>query len=141
MPLKRKKSQPNPSPEPGSPAERRRYPRASKNLAIKITDREADFVTETQNISCIGAYCHIDSYLPILTKLKISIVLPKTRETGPAQHIVCEGTVVRIEKGHDTLENFYHVAVYFNKISKGDMRLIDQYVKHHLAKSATVSKI
>lgn len=141
MPLRRKKPQPNPSPETGSTAERRRYPRASKNLAIKITDREADFVTETQNISCIGAYCQVDSYLPILTKLKISLVLPKTRETGTAQHIVCEGTVVRIEKGHDTLENVYHVALYFNKISKGDMKLIDQYVKRHLTPSPAASKI
>ena len=114
--------------------ERRRYPRVSKNIAIKIKDKEADFVTETQNISCIGAYCRLDSYIPILTKLKITLLLPRSKGSKTARHITCEGTVVRIERSTDTLEhNRYNIAIYFNHITKADMKIIDSYVKNNLS--------
>ena len=115
-------------------AERRRYARAPRSLAIKLEDREADFVTETKNISCIGAYCQIDNYLPILTKLKITLLVPKSKSLKTAKHITCEGTIVRVERSSDPLEqNKYNIAIYFNQISKGDMKLIDSYVKNNSA--------
>jgi hypothetical protein len=114
--------------------ERRRYQRVCKNVAIKLKDKDVDFVTETKNISCIGAYCLIDSYLPILTKLAITLLIPRSKGAKTAKHITCEGTIVRIERSPDTLEHDkYNIAIYFNSISKGDMKLIDAYVKNHLA--------
>ncbi len=130
MPLKKPN---NPNNKSADFSERRRYPRAPKNLAIKLEDKEVDFVTETKNISCIGAYCQIDTYLPILTKLKITLLLPKDKNAKTPKHVTCEGTVVRVEKCSDPLEsNKYNVAIYFNQIAKGDMKLIDLYVKTHL---------
>ncbi len=115
--------------------ERRRYTRASKNIAIKLKDKDVDFVTETKNISCIGAYCLIDSYLPILTKLKITLLLPRPKGLKIGKHITCEGTVVRIERSGDPIEtNKYNIAIYFNDISKSDMKFIDTYVKSNLSK-------
>lgn len=119
-------------PKKESPQERRRYPRVEKNIAIKLKDKDVDFVTETENISCIGAYCQIDSYLPILTKLKITLLLPRSKKSQSAKRIVCEGSVVRVERSHALLENNkYNIAIYFNEIAKGDMKLIDAYVKNH----------
>ena len=116
-----------------SAQERRRFPRTPKNLAIKLEDQQVDFVTETKNISCIGAYCQIDSYLPILTKLKITLLLPKSKGAKTTKHIACEGTVVRVERSSDPLEtNKYNVAIYFNQISGADMKLIDRYVKNNI---------
>ncbi len=113
--------------------ERRRFARVHKNIAIKLRDQEADFVTQTQNISCIGAYCQIDAYLPILTKLKITLLLPKSGSSKTPRHITCEGTIVRVERSNDPIEtNKYNIAIYFNQISKGDMKFIDAYVKSHL---------
>lgn len=110
--------------------DRRRHIRASKNLAIKLEDKDVDFVTETKNISCIGAYCTVDAYLPILTKLKITLLLPRVKNAKTTKHITCEGTVVRVERSCDTLEtNKYNIAIYFNSISKNDMKSIDEYVK------------
>lgn len=114
----------------GSPQDRRRFQRVSKNVAIKLKDREVDFVTETKNISCIGAYCNVDSYIPILTKLNITLLLPKGPKSKRPKHITCQGTVVRIEHSNDPLENNkYNIAIYFNEISKSDMKIIDEYVK------------
>jgi len=115
------------------PQERRRYPRVSKSLAIKLKDREADFVTETKNVSCIGAYCTVNAYIPVLTRLRITLILPKSRDLKTSKPINCEGTVVRVEKCPPGIEaNRYNIAIYFNQISKGDMKTIDHYVKHHL---------
>ncbi|HQP91371.1 MAG TPA: PilZ domain-containing protein [Candidatus Omnitrophota bacterium] len=112
--------------------ERRRYARVTKNIAIKLKDKDVDFVTETKNISCIGAYCQVDSYLPILTKLKIALLLPRPKGSKTAKHIICEGTVVRVERSVDPVElNKYNIAIYFNQIAKNDMKLIDSYVKNH----------
>ena len=120
--------------------ERRRFSRAQNNLAIKLEDKDVDFVTETKNISCIGAYCQIDGYLPILTKLKITLLLPKSQGMKAPQHITCQGTVVRIDKCPDDAEtNKFNIAIYFNAISKHDMKLIDRHVKSHLAQDVTIS--
>lgn len=114
-----------------SAQDRRRFARADKNLAIKIKDRDADFVTETKNVSCIGAYCEIDGYVPVLTKLRVTLLLPKSRNLKDSKHITCEGTVVRIEKSSDPIENNkYNIAIYFNQITKSDMKLVDRYVKN-----------
>lgn len=114
--------------------ERRRFPRIFKNIAIKLKDKEVDFVTETKNISCLGAYCQIDNYLPILTKIRITLLIPKSKSSKTAKHLVCEGTIVRIEHSNDPLEpHKYNVAIYFNQISKADIKLIDKYVKNHIS--------
>ncbi len=128
-------------PNKQEPSERRRFPRAAKNLAIKLEDKEADFVTETKNVSCIGAYCQIDTYLPILTKLKVTLLLPKSRSSKTAKPITCEGAIVRVERSNTPLENKYNIAIYFNDISKGDMKLIDKYVKNSIAHSGSSSPI
>ena len=121
-------------PKKESGAERRQYLRAEKNLAIKLKDKDVDFVTETKNISCLGAYCQIDGYVPVLTKIKITLLLPKPKRLKTAKPIMCEGTVVRVERSNDPLENNkYNIAIYFNQISKGDMKLIDDYVKNNIA--------
>jgi len=114
--------------------ERRRFARSASNLAIKLEDKEIDFVTETKNVSCIGAYCQVDSYLPILTKLKITLLFPKQKGLKSAKHIACEGTVVRVERSSDPLEsNKYNIAIYFNQISRSDMKFVDAFVKKNSA--------
>jgi hypothetical protein len=116
--------------------EKRRYQRVDKNVAIKLADKDVDFVTETINLSCIGAYCKIDTYLPILTKLKITLLLPHSSRSKGAKHVICEGTIVRIERVTGTVEqNTFNIAIYFSHIAKGDMKLIDTYVKNNLSGS------
>lgn len=120
--------------KPQEGQERRRYARVDKNIAIKLKDKDVDFVTETMNLSCIGAYCQINSYVPILTKLKITLLIPRARGKTAAKHIACEGTVVRVARSHDPMEpNKYNIAIYFNQITKSDMKLIDAYTRDHVA--------
>lgn len=112
--------------------EKRRYPRAPKNLPIKISNQDFDIVTETKNISCIGAYCRVDIYIPPFTKIKATILLPSGMKNSN-RYINCEGTVVRIEKNDNSLEPQYNIAIYFNQINKTNMLKIDRFVKNHLS--------
>ena len=109
-------------------AEKRRYPRLKKNLPIKIKHEEFDLVTETKNISCAGAYCRVDRYIPMMTKLKIKILLPSKVKNNPLC-INCVGTVVRVEKNDNPLESEYNVAIFFNEINKSSMNKINNFVK------------
>lgn len=112
--------------------EKRRYPRASKNLPIKIKNDDFDLVAETKNISCIGAYCQVDRYIAPFTKLQTTILLPpKTKKN--THSIICKGVVVRVEKNHNDLETQYNIAIYFNEISKIAMLKINRFLKDHPA--------
>ncbi|MCM8762926.1 MAG: PilZ domain-containing protein [Candidatus Omnitrophica bacterium] len=105
--------------------ERRKYPRINKNLPLSIALKGADFVVETKNISCGGAYCHVDRYIKPLTKLAICINLPDTK-----RNIFCKGVVVRTEEAVPT---GYNIAIFFNEIDKKDLNVLSNYIHHHLA--------
>lgn len=114
--------------------ERRRYPRTKERVPLKIKNG-VDIFTQTENISCIGAYCPIDSYISPMTKLKITLLLPlKVRDKIINKKVECRGVVVRTEK---TQDHPYRIAIYFNQISRSDMQKINQYVDYHRQKEET----
>lgn len=109
--------------------ERRKDPRIGKSLPLKITSLDKyDVITETKNISASGAYCNVDFEIPELTKLDITILVPRS-EKIPPKKINCQGVVVRIEKAENKT---YNIAIYFHNISKSDKKIIKQYIEHHI---------
>ncbi len=115
--------------------EKRRYPRAKKNLPLKISSADFDIVTETENISCVGAYCKTDRYLEPMTKLKVFILLPVySRKSIVNKKVECEGVVVRAESSQNG-NHQYRVAIFFNDIDNKDIKKISDYVNSHLKSS------
>ena len=107
--------------------ERRKNPRLENNIPVKICQEDGDFVAETQNISRSDAYCLVDKYVEPMTKLKIHLVLTTSAEGKKnARKISCEGVVVRSEPVTDG--EGYHLAVFFNDITKRDAEYISDYV-------------
>ncbi len=51
--------------------DRRLWPRIEKQLPLEIFANGYGFATNTKNISCVGAYCHIEKYLPPFTKVNV----------------------------------------------------------------------
>ncbi len=110
------------------PQERRKYPRLNKNLPLKISSDNFDIVTETKNLSSVGAYCEVNRYLEPLTKLKIILLLPfKRKDRVITKKISCQGVVVRSE-AIPLKNDQYNVAIFFNDIQKGDISKISSYV-------------
>lgn len=111
--------------------ERRSDIRIRKNIPLKIFSKEKiDEIVETENISASGAYCNLDFNIPEMTKLEITLLIPRAKKM-PAKKIDCEGVVVRKERNAAESEKAYSIAIFFNKIDKADKKFINQYVKHH----------
>jgi len=109
------------------PIERRSHPRAENNVPLKISSADADFVTETKNISCAGAYCRVSKYLEPMTKLKIVLLLP-LRKKGrvTTKKISCCGVVVRTENILN--DEGFNTAIFFNDIHPKDSRTLAEFV-------------
>lgn len=111
-------------------AERRQYPRIEKELPLKIETNGYDFVTTTQNISCVGAYCHIDKYMPPFTRIMVKLILPIMNSGGNNNYSVeCEGVVVRAE---DENKGGFNIAIFFNEIKDSQRQKIFQYISRLL---------
>ncbi len=109
--------------------ERRRFPRVEACLPLKLfSAAEADFITETINIGSGGAYCRTEKFIPVMTRLKILMLLPK--EDKKSVKIECEGIVVRVDPEIPSQDvRDYMIAIYFSRMKKSDRAKIAEYVK------------
>lgn len=117
--------------QPG--AERRQYPRIQKSVPVQIIANGYDFATNTQNLSCLGAYCHLDKYIPPFTKITVKLILPLANNTYQENCAVeCKGVVVRTE---DVQDGGFNIAVFFNQINDAQRKKISQYINQFLPKT------
>jgi hypothetical protein len=105
-------------------------------VPLKIQDRDTSIVTKTINITSSGAYCSTDKPLPLLSKVVLTLLIPKhNKKSKSDKKIECKGTVVRT---HPVIVEgkirSYDVAIYFDELSDSDSRSISQYIEHHLTK-------
>jgi hypothetical protein len=113
--------------------DRRSHPRVEADIAGRLVTRTLSHepvVVRGRNISCSGVYCHIDRYIAPFQKLHLSMIIP-IRENGRVHNevIQLEGVTVRVEpetEDPDVLD--YHVAIFFENLSKEDRNLISTYV-------------
>jgi len=116
-------------------SERRIHPRIDQQLPMAVVANGYDFATSTQNVSCVGAYCNIQKYIPPFTKVMIKLSMPISNERGNVHsEVECKGVVVRTE---DASTGGFNVAIFFNGINDTQRHKISQYVDQFLpAKSA-----
>ncbi len=116
----------------GGNIERRKHPRLDKSLPVKVLGDTFDFVTDTVNISSGGVLCNLDKPIPIMTKLKIALMLPDISGKG-ASRIDCEGIVIRTEEHTKEIGNKrYAFAIVFSDIKDEDKAKISRYVASYL---------
>lgn len=118
----------------GRRAERRRMTRADARLSMRLEPPVADtdgaqVVTESQNISASGVYCLSSHYLAPLSKVALTIVLPRVPGGRAAKELVkCEGIVVRCEQSARRGERPYEVACMFSGLDDEVRGRIDAFV-------------
>ncbi len=109
--------------------EKRRYPRFTFALPIKISNQEFDVVTETKNISGNGAYCSVDREIPVMTKLKIVLLIPLIKKGKRfLKKINCKGVVVRSQPIRDNGKNFYNIGIFFSEINEAYRKVLLSYI-------------
>jgi hypothetical protein len=114
--------------------ERRKHKRALLQIPIDMRSLDAaakTFTTKTVNLSAGGFYCRLPLFVPVLTKLKISMVIPSTDISGKQEdHVItCEGMVVRtVPDKPKPGARAYEIACFFTDIDDYDRLIIEQYL-------------
>jgi c-di-GMP-binding flagellar brake protein YcgR len=114
--------------------ERRSTVRADARLSMRVAGPRNDgdltqVVTESQNISASGVYCHSPHYLAPLSKVDLAIVLPRLRAgRGSKDVITCEGIVVRCDAVARRGELPYELACMFCEMDPRRRQRIEEYV-------------
>lgn len=119
--------------------ERRTNPRIDHELPVYLTVNGYDFATTTENVSCTGAYCRINKYVPPFTKLAIKMTLPVLSQGKKEKlNVACKGVIVRSEDGNK--KNSFNIAIFFNEIKDNQRKKISQYISQFLPKEPACSK-
>ncbi len=115
--------------------ERRLYPRIEQRLPLKIAANGFDLRTTTENISCLGAYCRINKYIPPFTKILIALTLPITAAQNQSDCCLeCKGVVVRSE---DSPDGGFNIAIFFNEIKEPQRQKIFRYLSQFTGANAS----
>lgn len=114
--------------------ERRKSERASARFSIRVDAGAAvgteSIVTESQNISASGVYCHASHYLAPFSKIRLAIVLPNVPGRPPGQDLVkSEAIVVRCsQRAGDTSATPYELACMFAGLDRESRQRIEEFV-------------
>ncbi|MDP2940749.1 MAG: PilZ domain-containing protein [Candidatus Omnitrophota bacterium] len=110
--------------------ERRIHPRVDHELPIRVAANGYDFATSTDNVSCVGAYCTINKYVPPFTKVMIKLTLPIQEEANKEKRTVeCKGVIVRTD---DQDKGGFNIAIFFNEIAEEQKKKIAKYINQLL---------
>lgn len=115
--------------------ERRRSARADARLSMRVEGRHQEgdstqVVTESQNISSNGVYCTSTHYLAPLSKVALTIVLPRLPgSTASKELIKCDGIVVRCEPGPGRKsDQAFELACMFSDLDERRRGLLEEFV-------------
>jgi len=114
-------------------AERREKPRADARLSMRVEggaeESTAQIVTESQNISSSGVYCTSSHYLAPLSKVDLTIVLPRLPGGRTAKELIkCEGIVVRCQPSPKKSDRHYDLACMFSGLDERRRMLLEEFV-------------
>jgi c-di-GMP-binding flagellar brake protein YcgR len=113
--------------------EKRLHPRINQSLPINLAVNGYDFSTTTHNISCLGASCTIDKYVPPFTKVMIRMDIPANASQKNIG-INCKGVVVRTQDA----DNGFNIAIFFNAIPEIQRKKISKYVERFLPQATPI---
>ncbi len=114
--------------------ERRKHRRARLDMPIDMQgfdDEGQSFTARTINLSAGGFYCAVPFYVPPMTKLRVSLVIPVADSGGKVEKhpITCEGMVVRtVPERPAKGKALYEIGCFFTEIDDYDRLVIEQYL-------------
>jgi len=105
--------------------ERRRAPRARKQVQLDIT-RDGDVATcLTEDVSTHGISCFFPHELALFTMYDVTLAL------SPEERLETTGVVVRNEPVNVNGQTLFRVALFFSRISPDDKQRLQEYLDHH----------
>ena len=116
--------------------ERRESVRIPAKLAMEISIGGGDAArVRSLNVSANGVYFSSSKYIPVLTKLDITLDLPLGEaESAKGESVVCRGVVVRtVPEEERPGQDQYEIACYFTSIDESDKETLESYILKQVA--------
>lgn len=109
-------------------SERRTFPRVhDEGLALKLHSGDFDTMTHTLDISASGIYCKIDKEIPLMSKVRIKLMVPESSKT--VRELDVDGVVVREHPVIiDGVIRHYDAAIFFDNLSAKNREMIQAYI-------------
>ena len=111
--------------------DRRKFPRVKDEcLSLKLRLDDFDSITHTMNISSSGVYCKLDKELPLMSRIRLMLMIPDPAKEGALKDLEVDGVVVRQHPVTiDGVIKHYDVAIFFEDLSEKDKEIISGYIK------------
>lgn len=109
--------------------ERRSFPRLDDDsLSLKLDG--FDSITHTLNISPSGVYCKVDKELPLMSRVRLMLMVPDpSRGKAGVKNLEVSGIVVRQHPVIiDGIIKHYDIAIFFDGLSDKDKNIISAYI-------------
>ena len=109
--------------------ERRRSARLEdEKISLKLEG--FDSITHTLNISLSGVYCKVDKEIPLMSRVKLMLMIPDAgSERGAPKNVEVSGIVVRQHPViADGTVKHYDIAIFFEDLSDKDKEVISGYI-------------
>lgn len=112
-------------------SERRSFPRVKdEGLALKLKAGDFDTITHTLDISASGIYCKIDREIPLMSRVRIKLMVPDAAKADKAtRELDVDGVVVREHPVIiDGVIKHYDAAIFFDNLSEKSREIIQSYI-------------
>jgi len=125
--------------------EKRKYPRIKdEGISLRVEADDVNIITKTLDLSASGVYCKIEKELPLLSRIRVTLVVPGIKGKAPNKpkkvRVVTEGVVVR---EHPVIIDgkfmHYDVAIFFDNISPKDKQHLLDYINLQLKQKSCSS--
>lgn len=109
--------------------ERRSFPRIhDEGLSLKLKTDSFDTITHTLNLSASGICCKIDKEIPLMSRVRLVLMLPETSSESKAT-VEVGGVIVREHPVIiDGTTRHYDVAIFFDDLSEKNRQTILNYI-------------
>jgi len=111
--------------------ERRSFPRvADSDLSLEVLAGDFDMITHTLNLSASGVYCKLEREIPLMSRVKLKLMIPDASgHDGAARRLEVNGVVVREHPVIiDGVTKHFDAAIFFEDLSEKDRDAIKKYV-------------
>jgi hypothetical protein len=122
-------------------SERREHPRFDSEFAVQLAVREGSLpvgtlVSQSRNLSLGGIYCHLSRFVPVLTKLQLTLLLPfrgKKKGDVKTQMVRVDGVVVRTSPEEEKAGvSDYEIACAFLTVDDETKKMLAKYIREHV---------
>jgi PilZ domain len=113
------------------PEDKRRHPRIAQRLKVKSSSREPQLELETIDLSVGGLRCTAPVFLPPMTKMALSLVLPGTPGAGDGHEQVVNGEAVVVRSDPPAPArpgDLYRVALFFSRMDEADRKRLQDFL-------------